>query len=202
MNRINSLVMVSLLALGLSGCGSSKAIKYYTAQIPAAPSPATRTHPVDLLMGRFSAPGILQDGPIAYRVGANEIGTYAYHHWEEPPVEMLKVNLTRQLRSTGDFQSVTNLGSGSEGDFVVRGRLYSFEEVDGASIAALVSLEVELYNRKTGQIVWSHFYSQSDPVEGKKVSEVVATLNRNLDRGLKEVTVGLGEYFSKSLAER
>jgi ABC-type uncharacterized transport system auxiliary subunit len=110
---------------------------------------------------------------------------------------MLKVNLTCQLCSSGDFQSVTNLTSGSEGDFVVRGSPYSFEEVDRASIAALVSMEIELYNRKTGQIVWSHFYSQSEPVEGKKVSEVMATLNRNLDRGVKQVTVGLGNYFSK-----
>ncbi len=200
MNRMSSFVLISLLALGLSGCGGGRAIKYYTAQLPAAPNPATRSNAVTLLVGRIGAPGILEDGPIAYRVGANEIGTYTYHRWEEPPVEMVKQNLIHLLRASGDFQSVSALASGSEGDFVVRGRLDDFEEVDGASISALVSLELELYNRKTGQVVWSHFYSQSEPVEEKKVSAVVAALDRNLDRGLKEAASGLGEYFSKNPA--
>jgi ABC-type uncharacterized transport system auxiliary subunit len=92
--------------------------------------------------------------------------------------------------------------SDSTGQFVVRGSLYDFEEVDGANIAALVSMEFDLLDRKTGEVLWSHFYSQSEPVEEKKISEVVATLNRNLDRGLKEVTVGLGGYFAKNLAKR
>ena len=36
--------------------------------------------------------------PIAYRVGANEIGTYQYSRWVEPPVEMVQGNLIRLLR--------------------------------------------------------------------------------------------------------
>ena len=35
-----------------------------------------------------------------------------------------------------------------------------FEEVDGASISGLVSMEFELYETKTGKVVWSHYYSQ------------------------------------------
>ena len=200
MNRIISFVVSSLLALGLSGCGGGRAIKYYTAQLPAAPNPASHTNSVVLLVGHIGGPGILQDGPIAYRVGANEIGTYSYHRWEVPPVEMVQQNLIHLLRASGDYQSVSVLASGSEGDFVVRGRLYDFEEVDSTSISALVSMELELYNRKTGQVVWSHFYSQSEPVQEKEVSAVVAALDRNLDRGLKEAASGLGEYFSKNPA--
>ena len=201
MNRISSFIVISLVAVGLSACGGGRPIKYYTAQIPAASNPPTHLNATPLLVGRISGPGILTDGPIAYRVGANEIGTYTYHRWEEPPVEMLKQNLIHVLRGSGDFQSVTELASGSEGDFVVRGRLYDFEEVDSVSIAALVSMELELYNRKTGQVVWSHFYSQSEPVQEKEVSAVVAALDRNLDRGVKEAASGLGEYFSKNMAK-
>jgi hypothetical protein len=45
-------------------------------------------------------------------------------------------------------------------------------------------------------IVWTHFYSQSEPARGKEISAVVAALDTNLDNGLKEVVAGLNQYFS------
>lgn len=153
------------------------------------------THPVSLLVGNISAPGIYLDTPIAYRTGPNEIGTYQYSRWVEPPNALLKDKLIRMLRASGDYQSVAELGSTSDGQFVLRGRLYNFEEVDSANIEGLVSMEFELYNRKTGKVVWSHYYSQSEPVQGKQISAVVAALDTNLDRGLKEVAAGLNQYF-------
>ena len=202
MNRITSVLLISFVTLGLGGCGTGPAIKYYTVRLPATPDPAPDKHGVSLLVGRISGPGILQDGPIAYRVGAHQIGTYAYHRWEEPPVDMLRVSLIRQLRDSGQYSSVNTLMSDSTGRYVVRGRLYDFEEVDGTNIAALVSMEFDLLDRKTGGVLWSHFYSQSEPVEGKKIPDVVAALNRNLDRGLKQITAGLGDYFAKPLAQK
>jgi ABC-type uncharacterized transport system auxiliary subunit len=200
MHRTNGPVLVSLLALSLSGCVSNKPIRYYTIKPPAAPTLSTSAHPVSLLVAGVSGPEILRDTPIAYRVGANEIGTYQYRRWAEPPVEMLQGNLTRLLSSSGNYQSVASLGSTSEGQFVVRGKLYDFEEVDGASITGLVSMEFELYERKSGKVVWSHFYSQSEPVQSKEISAVVTALDVNLDRGLNEVAAGLNQYFSANSA--
>ena len=200
MHRTNRLILVSLLALSLSGCVSSKPIRYYTIKAPAAPTLTASTHTVSLLVASVSAPQIFRDTPIAYRVGANEIGTYQYRRWAEPPVEMLQGNLTRLLSSSGNYQSVASVGSASEGQFVVRGKLYDFEEVDGASITGLVSMEFELYERKSGKVVCSHFYSQSEPVQSKEISAVVTALDVNLDRGLNEVAAGLNQYFSTNSA--
>jgi ABC-type uncharacterized transport system auxiliary subunit len=79
---------------------------------------------------------------------------------------------------------------------VVRGRLYEFAEVDGANITGLVSMEFELYDRRSGKTLWTHFYSQSEPAQTKDISAVVTALDTNLDRGLKEVVAGLSQYFS------
>jgi ABC-type uncharacterized transport system auxiliary subunit len=133
---------------------------------------------------------------MAYRMGANEIGTYQYSRWVEPPVEMIQGSLIRLLQSSGNYTSVASLGSSSDGQFVVRGRLYDFEEVDGASITGLVSMEFDLYDRKSGKVVWSHSYSQSEPVQGKEISSIVNALDVNLNRGLKEVAAGLNQYLS------
>ena len=196
MHRTNRPILVSLLALSLSGCVNNKPIRYYTLKAPAAPTLPPSTHTVSLLVASVSGPRIFRDTPIAYRVGANEIGTYQYRRWAEPPVEMLQGNLIRLLSSSGKYQSVASVGSASEGQFVVRGKLYDFEEVDGASIAGLVSMEFELYERKSGKVVWSHFYSQSEPVQSKEISAIVTALDVNLDRGLNEVAAGLNQYFS------
>jgi ABC-type uncharacterized transport system auxiliary subunit len=207
MHRLIRPVFVSLLALGVSGCASSKPIRYYTIQFPAAPTITTGAHTESLLVASVTGPEIFRSTPIVFRIGANEIGTYQYSQWAQPPVEIVQGNLIRMLRASGDYQSVASLGSGSTGQYVVRGRLYDFQEVDGASISALVSMEFDLYERKTGKVVWSHYYSQSEPVQGKDMSTIVSALDANLDRGLKEVAAGLGQYFlsnpaSKTVASR
>lgn len=190
------LLTISLAVLSLGACGTGRPIKYYTVGIPAAPPASNPSYSVTVLIGRIGSPEFLKDTPIAYRSGANEIGTYEYHQWSEPPVQMVKVALVRRLRASGKFGAVTELGSSVEGEFVISGRLYDFEEVDNGTIAALVSMEFELNDRKSGHTVWSHFYSHSEPVPGKEIPTVVAALDRNLNQGLQEVVASLDEYFS------
>jgi ABC-type uncharacterized transport system auxiliary subunit len=196
MNRMALLVLISMLALSLNGCAKSKPIHYYTVGLPVAPALTTSAHPVSLLVGSIGGAEIYRDTPIVYRVGTNQFGAYQYSRWVEPPVELVKSKLIRMLSASGDYQSVTSLGSNSDGRFVVRGRLYEFEEVDGANITGLVSMEFELYDRKSGKVLWTHFYSQSEPVQSKEISAVVTALDTNLDHGLKEVAAGLNQYFS------
>jgi ABC-type uncharacterized transport system auxiliary subunit len=196
MNRTNGSILISLFALILSGCGHPKAIRYYTVQSATAPALSTNARSVSLVVGTISGPEIFRGSPIAYRVGTNEIGTYQYSQWVDPPVMMVQSSLIRVLKASGNYQSVTSLGSAADGQFLVRGRLYDFEEVDGGSITGLVSMEFELLDRKSGKIVWTHFYSQSEPVQSKEMSAIVAALDANLDRGLKEVAAGLNQYIS------
>jgi ABC-type uncharacterized transport system auxiliary subunit len=197
MNRATGPILVSLLALILSGCGKTKPIRYYAIQSSTAPAVSSGTPTVSLLVADISTPVIFRDSPIAYRVGTNEVGTYQFSRWIEPPVEMVHDHLIHMLRASGAYQSVDSLGSASGGQFVVRGHLYDFEEVDGASgITGLVSMDFQLYDRKSGKVVWSHVYSQSEPVQGKEISAIVTALDVNLERGLKEVAAGLEQYFS------
>jgi ABC-type uncharacterized transport system auxiliary subunit len=199
MRRMILASMALLAALTLDACGGGRPIRYYTVELPAAPEPTSSAYPIALAIGHIGAPETLQGQPIVYRSGRNEIGVYQYHLWAEPPVQMLKVMLIRRLRASGKYQSVAQLGSSGEGDFVLQGRLYDFEEVDTASVAALVSMEFELIDRRTRKTVWTHFYSDSEPVEGKEISEVVSALDRNLERGLTELASGLNAYFSANL---
>jgi ABC-type uncharacterized transport system auxiliary subunit len=189
--------MLALAAAAFfSACGGGRPIHYYTVELPPSPPPSTNAQPITVLIGHIGSPEILQGDAIAYRTGPNEIGTYDYHHWAEPPARMVKVMLVRRLRSSGKYQSVAELGSSAAGDFVLQGRLYDFEEVDSGGIAALVSMEFELVDRKAHKTVWTHFYSRSLPVQGKDIADVVAGLDHNLAQGLDEIASGIDSYFS------
>jgi cholesterol transport system auxiliary component len=202
MHRTIHLVWIALLASILGGCGAPRPIRYYSVQIPTAPDGSASTYPIDILVGNISGPSLLRASQIVYRTGTNQIGTYQYHRWQDPPVEIVQAKLIRMLQSSGDYQSVSELGNTTIGEYVIRGRLEEFAEVDGTSINGLVTMRFELMNRGTGKILWSHFYSQVEPVQGKEVPDVVSALDRNLDRGLKEVVAGLKQYFASKLPKK
>ncbi|HEX5410790.1 MAG TPA: ABC-type transport auxiliary lipoprotein family protein [Terriglobia bacterium] len=197
MRRMVLFAALALASSALSGCLGGRAIKYYTAAIPAAPQAAASTLPVDLLIGHIGAPEVLEDQPIVYRSGPNEIGIYEYHQWAEPPALMLKNLLLQRLRTSGRYRSVAQVGSSAQGEFLLRGSLYNFEEVDqNGAISALVSMEFELVDRSTRKAVWNHVYTRTTPVQGKGIPDVVSALDRSLEQGLAEVESALDAYFS------
>ncbi|MGH9445699.1 MAG: ABC-type transport auxiliary lipoprotein family protein [Terriglobia bacterium] len=199
MRRMSRFILIILATMAIGACGSGRPIHYYTMELPPAPAPARSAYPVTVLIGRISAPEILQDEPIVYRSGPNEIGTYPYHQWAEPPAQMVKDMLIRRLRASGEYRSVAELGSSVQGDYVLQGRLYDFEEDDTSSITVLVSMELELLDRRSRETVWTHYYSERTPVKGKEISDVVSALDHNLAEDLTEVASGLDAYFSANL---
>jgi ABC-type uncharacterized transport system auxiliary subunit len=199
LKRLIGVASFSFIAVVLGGCGGGRPIAFYTLRMPPPPAPAARVFPISLLVGRIDAPEILQDEPIVYRSGPNEIGTYAYHSWIEPPTKMVKEMLIRRLRDSGEYGSVADLGSEARGNFVLQGRLYDFEEVDTPQVSALVTMEFHLFDRRTRTLVWKSYYSRREPVQGKEISEVVSTLNSDVSQGLSQIVDGLNSYFSTHL---
>ncbi len=195
-------VILPILAAGLGACGGGPMhpMHFYSLSLPGVPATSVTPFPVILLVGHIQAPPMLRGDLILFRTGANEVDTYPYQRWAAPPAEMVDVRLLRMLRGSGKYQSVTDLGSSARGDYIVRGRLDGFEEVDsGPAIEGRVILEVELFDEKTDRTVWSQSYSHDEPSKDHDVADVVAALDRNLQQGLEALTAGMDEYFAKNL---
>jgi len=94
---------------------------------------------------------------------------------------------------------VQEQGTATGGDYLVRGKLLDFSEIDNSSIQVRVAIAIELYNRKDGSTVWTHYYSSDEPVDGKDVQDVVRCLERNLLNGLNEIANALDQYFAHAL---
>jgi cholesterol transport system auxiliary component len=175
-----SRVLAIAACLAAAGCVATRPVHYYT--LGPGGSGAARSKPggLILLVGNIATPEALQDGRIRYRTGSNEAGAYEYHRWTERPGSMVRNALIRALRDSGKYQRVMESGSSVNGDYLLRGKLEEFDEVDGASIQTKISLHVELVELKTNQNVWDHLLEREEPVSSKTVVEVVQSLDRNL----------------------
>jgi cholesterol transport system auxiliary component len=184
----------------LSGCGATRPSKYYQLTVPADAATAAVEKPgavpVTLLLGTLFTTHLYREDRIIYGNGAEEMGTYEYQRWAEPPTEMIEEVLLRELRASGRYRAVSFRRSNMRGDFAIRGRLYDFKEVDSRPITARVTLELEMRDLKTGATVWTQYYSHDEPVSSKDVPAIVAALDRNVQRGVKEVVASLDQYFA------
>jgi ABC-type uncharacterized transport system auxiliary subunit len=191
-----------MLCLGiLDGCGAARPSKFYQLAVPGDTAPgAAPAYPVTLLLGPIGTSSLYRDDRIVYTSNHEAMGTYQYERWAEPPSEMIREVLFRELRSSGRYQEIHSLRSDVHGDYVLRGHLFDLREVDGKVLAARVTFEFELHDSRTGATVWQRYYSHDEPVDGKDVPAVVAALNRNVVSGLSDLREGLDQYFSTHTA--
>ncbi|MHB8539994.1 MAG: ABC-type transport auxiliary lipoprotein family protein [Candidatus Acidiferrales bacterium] len=202
--RIAITVTALLVFAGIlvtANCGAARPVKYYTLNPAPLPEPSASVEsnaplPVTILVGRIMASHLYLDNAIVYSAGGVELGTYENHRWAEAPTEMIESMLTESLRATGKFRSVGRLGSKARGDYILRGHLYSLEEVDSPSLTARFSIELELFRPKTGAVIWSQSYSHDEPVGQKTVRAVAEALRQNVVTGIGALTTSLDAYLS------
>jgi ABC-type uncharacterized transport system auxiliary subunit len=189
------LAALALLCM-LSGCGSTRPIKYYQiSPPPAAAAPSGEPLNVRILVRLPLASHIYREDPIVYSSDAHQFGTYETHRWAEPPAEMLQSALVRGLHASGRFRAVQNQRSDSNGEYLLVSQLYAFNEITGGSWGARLSYDVDLREIKTGNVVWSHSYNRDEPSGGKTVSDLVVAMDKNVQRSVQEIQAGLDDYF-------
>jgi ABC-type uncharacterized transport system auxiliary subunit len=187
-----------LIALAAAGCSTARAPRFYfLSPSPVAAQPSTSPYPVTILVGRLTAPRVLRDDRIIYGMTDVELGVDGYHRWADTPPEMLEQILTVRLRNSGEYKAVQRISSSARGDYILRGHLTSLNEMDtSAGITARFSLQLELFDPKSGTVVWTENFAQDLPVEKKTVSAVVQALQKSVTAGIDKLTSDLSQYFA------
>jgi ABC-type uncharacterized transport system auxiliary subunit len=197
MRRTLQVALIILTAGAAAGCGASRPVKYYVLDASAAPAAASPTqYPVRLSIGHISTSYLYRDDRLVFGSGPVQLGTYEYERWAESPAEMMQDLLVKSLRQTGQYTSVSKLGSTSRGDYIVRGHLDALYEVDQPELLARFSIRVELYDPKSGDVVWLGSYSHDEPANGKSVASVVEAMSHNVQAGMQRLTSQIGDYFA------
>jgi ABC-type uncharacterized transport system auxiliary subunit len=203
MKRMVQAGIVSAVAALASGCGSSRPVKYYALDVTPQPAATTSAQfPVSLLVARVTSTHLYRDDRLVYGVSAEELGTYEYERWAEPPVDMIQDSLIASLRSTKQFRSVAAVASNLRGDYLLRAHLESLDEIDKPQLAARFTIELELYDPRAAATVWSDSYSHDEPVAGKKVADVITALDENVKTGMNQLSGDLAQYFANRPAGR
>jgi ABC-type uncharacterized transport system auxiliary subunit len=109
---------------------------------------------------------------------------------------MVRDSLVRALWASGKYQSVLESNSSANCDYLVRGKLYEFGEVDSESIQTKVSLQVELVDKKTNRNVWDRLVEREEPVSNKSVTDVVQSLDRNLQHVVSETAAAIDKFLA------
>jgi ABC-type uncharacterized transport system auxiliary subunit len=195
--RVQEAVLLFVLVGICSACGASRPVKYYVLDSGPAPVNASPAQlPITLLVTRITAPLLYRDDRLVFGSGSVRLGTYEYERWAESPAEMVQGMLVSSLRASGQYRSVAQVSSSFRGDYIVRGHLYALDEVDKPDLAGRFSLEIELFDPKVGETLWTSSYSHDEPVSGKTVTDVVEALDKNVHAGLQQLTANLGQYFA------
>jgi ABC-type uncharacterized transport system auxiliary subunit len=187
---------LTILCLLSTACIGGRPVRYYTVNHPAPGGASAKADGLVLLVGRISTPEGLEDSRIRYRAGANEVGAYEYHRWTERPALMVRDLLVQTLRASGKYRQVQETSSTVTGDYLIRGKLYEFAEVDKPEIQSRVSLQLEAVDRRTGMVVWNRRYDRDEPVSGKTMPDVVSSLEHNL----QQVVTDAASNIESSLA--
>jgi len=193
------LAAVAVLLAGFAaGCGSARPVKYYVLDVGPVPTTApSPVYPISLLVGHVNTSHLYRDDRLVYGSGPVQLGVYTDRRWAETPADMVQDLLISSLRSSGQYRSVSRLGSNARGGYVVRSNLEALYEVDQPALVGRFAMRVELFDSKAGATVWVGNYSHDEPVNGKDVAAVVEALSRNVRAGMQQLTTGIGQYFAE-----
>jgi ABC-type uncharacterized transport system auxiliary subunit len=181
-----------LLALAGTSCGSVPKTNYYTLSVPAPPSATDPKTTLVLGIEHFRATDALRDDRIVFYESPTQMNFYQYHRWSADPATMVTDLAARRLDQAGAFAAVRRLPSRDPVDYVVRGQVLNFEEVDHASgVRARVALEMALVRTRDRKTLWSQSRQAESAVQGKGVPAVVEALNAASTRVLDELLPGL-----------
>ena len=189
--RVTAVVVIVAVSLSLVGClgGKVKYPTYYTLQVPPPPDPP----PLEparpkLAVRQFTAPGYLRQGPIVYRVSAEQIGLYDYHRWAMDPRDFVTNAILDRLRASNTFDNVKLYDGRSDSDYILSGRLEKLEELDyDGGVRVEVAMSAHITNLKTGATVWTNAVDDVAHVEQHSVAGVVSEMNHTLERSIEKL---------------
>jgi len=188
-------------AVGVS-CGSLPKTNYYTLRVPAVPETKDPKARAVLGIERFRAAEVLGDDRIVYYELPTQLNFYQYHRWSSDPAALLTDLVARRLSQAGTFSEVRRLPSREPVDYVLRGHLLNFEEVDyEAGVKGRVALEMTLFRSRDHKLLWSARREVESAAEGQGVAGVVKALDAASARLLDEVLPVLVAQVEHDLPE-
>ena len=193
MHLFKAISTVALLTWALS-CGGGKIppTRYYTLDLPPAPSPQASTAQESVAVRPVTAADPFAQDRIVYRPSRHEVGFYEYHRWAADPRESVQSALIEELEASGLFQTVSAYDGRMRPDYLLQARIERLEEVDFESgVKVYVEIAAELVDASTNRVVWTGTGEASGTVGSPEVGAVVAEMSRAVTESLDQIVEDL-----------
>ena len=190
-------ISVGILFVALTAC-SSPPTHYYALKVNKLGTSGNLKPLVDasVAVERINGGRVYDQERIVFRDKNNEIGFYEYHQWTSPPSELATQSVISNLMSLGYFKSTTPYRDAVDPDYVLSGRISTFEEVDKPEgVFASVALELSLTSYKERATVWSGMGASELPVEVKNMATVAQRLDDAMTNSIKQVMQNMGDFL-------
>jgi ABC-type uncharacterized transport system auxiliary subunit len=173
---------LAILTFALAACGgSSPQVRYYelAEQAPAKPQSGDKV----LVVEALNSDTAYDDERIVYRNGPYRLDYYNYHRWSSSPGALVGSFLEKALGRTGEFKAVVR-DQTADASIVLGGHITAIEEVDTdkGHWQGRIALELTLSDPKTGAIVWSQPYEESEPLAKQNPEGLAQAISIALER--------------------
>ena len=190
LQHATALTITLAVSIIFAGCaGKIRYPSYYTLHVPAVPDPPVgpEVH-ASLAVREFRSPGYLRQGPLVYRVSAEQIDFYDYHRWAVDPRQFVTTVIADRLRASGNFADVTVYDGRSHTDYIITGRLEKLEEIDyEGGVKVEVALSAQMTDIRTGTTVWANSASDIENVAQRNVPAVASEMSHAMDRTIEKL---------------
>lgn len=185
-------VWIGAAVLLATSCGSIPPTSFYSLRVPAPPAAQAARSTAVLGIERFGAADALRNDRLVYYSSPNQVGFYEYHRWVADPASMLRDDITVRIRQAGPFADVQLLPARADSNYVLRGRVLHFEEVDyEGAVSGRVGLDLTLVRVSDRQVVWSGSRVAKSAAVGQGHAAVVEAMNAASDQVLGELVPSL-----------
>lgn len=198
MKQVISIIANVLIVLLLSGCGSVPPTYYYKIDYEPASLQNSSVIPITIGVSQFGADVTYEGDKIVYRESPYEVQFYHYRRWIAQPKKIVTEQVYQQYREADRFQRVVRIPSTFKIDYILKGRITAFEEWDeGQAWYGSVTIEFQLYDPNSNEIVWENFISEKTPATKKEPAEVVQAISESLNKVVAKSIAEIGDHFKE-----
>lgn len=179
-----SLVMATMLLLTM-GCSTTSPAQdqFYRLEPVITIKPKNKALAGTILVAQLSARGFADGTRIVYRDNRNQLQVQRYRNqlWSQPPVTMIQDAIVQALRVEHVADYVITPAERANAGWILSGTLFRIEYLREPN-QVNIELELGLINAKNRKTVFQHRYEQTQMVDGKSMTHVVAAFNHALAR--------------------
>jgi ABC-type uncharacterized transport system auxiliary subunit len=175
--------MKLFVLIALAACGGNiPQTRYYQLATPASATTPAHGERV-LVVESLATEGAYDDERIVYRADPYRLDYYQYHHWSSTPGVMIGGFLRQALARTGAFRAVLREAA-PDASLVLGGRIVAIEEIDQSKTQWLgrIAIELTLSDPKTGEIVWTQPFDESEPLTAQTPEGLATGLSVAMSR--------------------